>query len=87
MARSNTEVVSNLPVFKATRSKQWGDWALVTCPREDCISHADPEHPAPFLVKITLFWKKRVGRNGTTIFGRTCPYCSKVAKLPARPRG
>lgn len=79
MARTNTEVVSLLPLFKARRSEDYPSWAIVTCPREDC-GH-------DFLVNISNWFKSRVvGVNKTLVTGRPCPYCFKAARLPARSR-
>lgn len=77
MARTNTEVVSNLPVFLAKRSQDWKAWALITCPRADCGE--------TFVVKLaTWFQPRRYGAKNTLINGRPCPYCFRAASLPAR---
>ena len=81
MVRSDAEVVSQLPVFAAKRSKDWPDWVIVTCPYDDCGED--------FLV-VSKTWRQKLIREsrGTgkqfTIVGRPCPYCFRTARLPAR---
>lgn len=75
--RTNTELVSQLPIFKAKRSQDFPAWAIVTCPRENCGES--------FLVRISGWYNKRVvGPKSTLITGRPCPYCFAAARLPAR---
>jgi hypothetical protein len=77
MARTNTEVVSNLPEFVAIRSKDFKAWALVTCPRDSCGE--------TFLVKMSAWYKQRsYGAKNTVIVGRSCPYCFRASRLPDR---
>lgn len=77
MARSNTEIVSDLPRFKVTPSKDFKGWVLVVCPREDC-----PSAGTAFLVKRHLWSGSRLEAiNGTVLKVRPCPYCFKTAKM------
>lgn len=77
---------SRLPVYKATRSKDFPAFLIVYCPRSDCQSA-----PAgrPFLVaeKEWLRPRRRTNdRSGKTtiMVGRSCPYCMKTGRIPAR---
>lgn len=81
MARSDAEVVCQLPTWSAKKSKDFKGWLIVTCPHEDCGDF--------FLVRASRWLKaqRRVSRTkGTTfeIIGRSCPYCFRVAHLPTR---
>jgi hypothetical protein len=75
MARTNTEIVSRLPTYKAKRSQSHKGWVIVTCPYEDC-GH-------DFVVQW-IRWTKRLQRRGTVITGRSCPYCFRAAHLPSK---
>lgn len=74
-----------LPVFNATKSKDFPGFLIVFCPREDCVGTA---HERPFIVhQWTWMRPDRIVRsNGqaTLITGRSCPYCFRVARLPRR---
>lgn len=79
--RSNDEIVSQLPVYAAKRSKDFPGWLIVTCPYEDCADI--------FLVRASHWRRNRVYRSLSgrehTITGRSCPYCFRAARLA--PRG
>jgi hypothetical protein len=87
MVRSNVEIKSNLPLFEVSPSKDFADYLLVRCPREDCASH-QKDGVRPFLVHKRTWQRprkvKRLDGGVTTVFGRVCPYCHKVAKRPVR---
>jgi len=72
--RSNTEIVSQLRIFGAQRSKDFPGWIIVTCPHCEGV----------FLVKASIWFKKRVGFKGTVLIGRSCPYCYATSRLPDR---
>jgi hypothetical protein len=78
--RSNSEITSQQPRFTAKRSEDFPDWAIVTCPYEDCNDQ--------FLVRITHWFTprkyKRMSGQEFTIKGRSCPYCFRAARLPSR---
>ena len=79
--RSNSELKSQQPLYKVKRSIDFHDWLLVTCPREDC-GHT-------FLVKAATWLKSRKYKREYTgeeftIKGRSCPYCFRAARIPAR---
>jgi hypothetical protein len=80
MARSDAEVVSQLPVFRAKKSEDYPSWLIITCPRKDC--------EGTFLVhRRWLRPLKRTTRNTGaeyTIVGRPCTYCFRAGRLPAR---
>ena len=80
--RSDAEVVSLLPSYTASRSKDFPSWLIVTCPYEDCGD--------VFLVRASRWLKpqNRVTSAGKSfvITGRSCPYCFRAARLPSRRR-
>ena len=75
---------SKLPVFKATRSEDYPEYLIVTCTRKDCTSGG-----RPFLVAAKE-WLRPVRRTNdrtgitTIIVGRSCPYCFRTSRVPAR---
>jgi hypothetical protein len=80
MARTRedaSEFVSKLPPFKTKPSQDYPGWLIVECAREDC--------GGIFLVRKS-HWTRTLVRNGTTIIGRSCPYCFRVGRLPGRKR-
>lgn len=80
MARTNTEIVSRLPEYEAKRSKDFHSWLIVTCTRCEL----------PFMVRekdwLQSFYTRPTdaSRKPTLIEGRSCPYCFRVSRLPAR---
>ena len=78
--RSNSEITSRQPRFSAKRSEDFPDWFIVTCPYEDCND--------TFMVRAKHWLKPRKYKTMRgeehTITGRSCPYCFRAARLPAR---
>jgi len=72
--RSNIETESNLPTFEVVPLTT--DAAHVTCPRCE----------VSFTVTLSVWVSEKVYVKGdgtkVTIFGRPCPYCSKVSRVP-----
>lgn len=83
MVRSNAEVKSNLPLFDVTPSKDFPEYLLVRCPKEDCPSHTKGE-VRPFLVHKRTWVRPRKSMvdSTTVIVGRVCPYCSRTSRKP-----
>lgn len=73
--KEEQDLVSTLPVFEVKRSKDHPGWLIVTCPREDCAD--------VFLVRKS-HWTRHLERGGTTITGRSCPYCFRASCMPKR---
>lgn len=78
----------SLPEFEAKVSKDFPEFLIVYCPREDCVGTMNDR---PFLVhkrtwlrphKITSVLNPRV----YIIVGRSCPYCFRTARIPRRGR-
>jgi hypothetical protein len=69
-----------LPLFEVKPSQDFKGWLVVTCPREDCAEF--------FLVRRSAFLKDRTyitrAKKSVTISGRSCPYCFRAARIPAR---
>lgn len=69
-----------LPSYEVKPSEDYPDWLLVTCPREDCGE--------TFLVNAKPWRKPRAytAHNGKkyTVRGRSCPYCFRASRIPAR---
>lgn len=78
-----------LPEFEAKVSKDFPEFLIVFCPRDDCPG---TKHERPFLVHMRTWLRpdkveiKTGRRAGTfaTIVGRSCPYCFRAARLPRR---
>lgn len=66
--RTNTEIVSQLPLYQAARSNDFPDWLIVTCPREEC--------------EQTFLVKRREWYQSSDKIGRSCPYCFMTSRLP-----
>jgi hypothetical protein len=83
MVRSNVEIMSNLPTFDARLSKDFPEYLLVRCPRDDCPSQ-QKDGVRPFLVHKRTWTRPRKpgGSKMVIIYGRVCPYCHKVSRLP-----
>jgi len=68
------------PEYLAVRSKDYPDWLVVTCPREDCGE--------AFLVRAAAWRKKHTYTTHKgqeyVVTGRSCPYCFRAARMPAR---
>jgi len=81
-----TDFESKLPLFTATRSKDFPGFLIVKCGRKDCPGTAAGR---PFLV-AEKEWLRPVRRTNdrtgvtTIIVGRMCPYCFKTGRIPAR---
>lgn len=80
------EFISSLPEFEAKQSKDFPEFLLVMCPREDCPGHLGER---PFLVHRRTWMrplKRRMTKRGVTemfkIVGRSCPYCFRAARIP-----
>ena len=77
---------SRLPVYTAKRSESFPAFLIVTCPRNDCTSNTAGR---PFLVAEKEWLRPRRSTNDRTgkttiIVGRSCPYCMKTSRIPAR---
>jgi hypothetical protein len=75
-----------LPVYQASKSKDFPGFLIVMCPRADCIGTV---HDRPFIVHGWTWLRPdrlRVDRTGKAILitGRSCPYCFRVGRLPRR---
>lgn len=83
MARTNTEFESNLPFFEAKASKDFADWLIVTCVREECPG-------GQFMVRrkdwLGAFRTRPTDptKRPILIEGRSCPYCMRISRLPLR---
>jgi hypothetical protein len=85
MVRSNVESKSNLPLFEVSSSSDYPEFLIVCCPREDCPSRGQ----RPFLVHERTWRRPRKEKHGekvTVIYGRCCPYCHKVGRIPRKTR-
>lgn len=82
MVRSNAELKSLLPTFKIEPSKDFKEYLLVYCQKEDCPSSAGSDHK-PFLVHKRAFTRPLRSKLKPEIryFTRPCPYCFRVSKL------
>jgi uncharacterized C2H2 Zn-finger protein len=74
-----SDFVSQLPRYRAVKSKDFPNWLVVTCPRCDGV----------FLVESKswmrpLRYTNRVKQETYVITGRSCPYCFKAGRLPMR---
>jgi hypothetical protein len=83
MARTNTEVVSQLPEWEVTRSVDHPSWLVITCPYENCKDYV--------LVRASRWLRplKRMARTTGeqfTITARSCPYCFRAAHIPPKAR-
>jgi len=82
------EFVETLPRYHATRSESFPSFLIVTCGYEDCPGAAAGR---PFLVseKEWLRPRRYTKRSGETalITGRSCPYCFRAGRIPARRPG
>lgn len=69
-----------LPEFVVKPSQDFKGWLIVTCPRGDCGEL--------FLVRRKTWLRHRIYTthkgDQITITARQCPYCSRVAAIPAR---
>jgi hypothetical protein len=82
-------------VYAVAPSKDFPAYLLVRCPKEDCPSHIEDE-VLPFLVDAEVWRAKREapappdlkarGQETVEIFGRSCPYCMRVSRMPAAGR-
>jgi len=80
--------VSRLPEYEAKQSKDFPEFLLVMCPRDDCPGHVAER---PFLVHRRT-WMRPLKRQMTTrgerkmfkIVGRSCPYCFRTARVPRK---
>jgi hypothetical protein len=80
------DFASKLPVYKAKRSESFPSFLIVECPREDCPSNIAGR---PFLVAEKEWLRPRRSTNDrsgktTIMVGRSCPYCMKTSRIPAR---
>jgi hypothetical protein len=85
VARSNTEIKSLIKPFIVKPSKDFKEYLLVFCPKEDCPSQLGEEQ-RPFLVHKRTFTRP-LRAKGTTFITRACPYCFRPSGLPGRIRG
>lgn len=72
------EFVNTLPQFLAVRDEEYPKWLNVTCPRcENMFSVVEKEWLRP---------RRYQTRSGKTIVitGRSCPYCFRAGRIPAR---
>lgn len=77
-----------LPEFEAKQSKDFPEFLIVFCPREDCPGSQEDR---PFLVHKRTWMRpqyltviSRQVPQKIKIVGRCCPYCHKVSRLPRR---
>jgi len=75
------EFVSKLPLYQARKSEEYPNWLIVECGYEDCGQI--------FVVKASAWLRPRRTRNPrtdkvTVITGRSCPYCFRTGRIPAR---
>lgn len=78
--------VKPLDPFEATRSKDFPEFLIVFCPRDDCVGTINNR---PFMVHYRtwirpLFYVKKLTRERVRIIGRSCPYCFKASRIPTR---
>lgn len=79
-----------LPDFGAKRSKDFPDYLLMYCPRDDCPSWpGNGEEQMPFLADARTMRRplRRVAHGSNkpfTIAARPCPYCFRSAYVPKR---
>lgn len=78
---------SRLPVYTATRSKDFSAFLIIFCGYDDCPgTRAD----RPFLVAEKEWMRpnrlERLDPRGKPILiiGRSCPYCFRAGRLPKR---
>jgi len=71
------QFVSKLPPFKVKPSEDYPGWLIVECGRDDCAG--------VFLVRKS-HWTRALVRRGTTITGRSCPYCFRAGRMPSGKR-
>ena len=76
---------TKLPDFIVKKSKDFPDWLLMWCPRDDCPS---AENNLSFLADARTMRRplRRRGVQGTpfTISARPCPYCFRSALVPRK---
>lgn len=77
---------SKLPIYQATRSKDFPAFLIVYCGHDNCPgTKAD----RPFLVSEREWLRpqrltsRRTNRSYTVV-GRACPYCFRSGRIPAR---
>ena len=75
-----------LPVYRASKSKDFPGFLIVWCPYDDCIGIV---HERPFIVHGWTWLRPdrmRIDRTGKTIIivGRSCPYCFRVGRVPRK---
>lgn len=81
------EFIDKLPPFSAKRSESFPAFLIVECGYDDCPGTAAGR---PFLVAEEAWMKpqvlERVSPTGKPIriTGRSCPYCFRTGRLPAR---
>jgi hypothetical protein len=80
------EFVSKLPRYQATRSQDFPGFLIVRCGYADCPGTAADR---PFLVSEREWLRPRRVTDKklfktTVIIGRSCPYCFRTGRIPAR---
>jgi len=80
------DFISRLPQYQATRSEAFPAFLIVTCGYEDCPGTVADR---PFLVSEKEWLRPRRTHNErsgktTVITGRSCPYCFRAGRIPAR---
>lgn len=80
------DFVSQLPLYQARWSQEYPDFLIVTCGYEDCPGTIGNR---PFLVAAKEWLRpiRRVNRRTdkvTVVVGRSCPYCFRAGRIPAR---
>ena len=84
--RTQEEFVSKLPLYQATRSQDFPGFLIVYCGRKDCPGTTADR---PFLVAEREWLRPYRVKKGqqilpTVIIGRSCPYCFRTGRVPAR---
>lgn len=84
--RTQEEFVSKLPPYRAARSQDFPGFLIVYCGRKDCPGTAASR---PFLVAEKEWMRPFRVKKGqqilpTVIIGRSCPYCFRTGRVPAR---
>lgn len=79
-----------LPEYRAKQSKDFPEFLIVMCPRDDCPgTMAD----RPFLVHkrtwmrpnmLSVLDRKLETTKRIKIVGRSCPYCFRTGRVPRR---
>lgn len=81
------EFVSQLPVYRAKRSKDFPGFLIVYCGYDDCPG---TKGDRPFLVAEREWMRpnrlERTDKKGKPILitGRSCCYCFRTGRLPRR---